>query len=185
MVEPTAPVTIARSPVAPLPPVGVVAGWEVSLARSSAPLTLADWTLLAKWLLRGGPGPAFGSAARDRSTVTVGWAPGRTLVLAPPGTDPPSGAVDLTSALALLRLTGDHIHSLWAKVCAIDLAEARNGSVYRSSVARVAGTLVRDDRESTPSYLVACDRSLGQYLWDALLDAGAEFGIEPAGFDGP
>ena len=32
-------------------------------------------------------------------------------------------------------------------------------------------------REGTPAYLVACDRSFGQYLFDALLDAGDEFGI--------
>ena len=34
------------------------------------------------------------------------------------------------------------------------------------------------------SYLLHCERSVGQYLFDALLDAGAEFGVEVDGFTG-
>lgn len=173
---------LARSPVAPLPPVGVVAGWEVSLARSAAALTLADWTPLGKFLSYGS-GPAFGTAVRDGETLVVGWAPGQTLRLAPAGSEPPADAVDLTSGLVLFRLTGDHVHSLWAKLCAVDLHGAADGTGIRSSVAKVAAALIRDDRSSGTSYLVACDRSYGAYLWGAVLDAGAEFGIEPTGFD--
>jgi hypothetical protein len=175
---------LARSPVQPLPPVGVVSGWEVSLARSAAALTLADWTPLGKFLTYGTGGPAFGTAVRDGAALAVGWAPGQTLLLAPAGSEAPAGAVDLTSALVLFRLTGAHIHSLWAKLCAVDLHVAADGAVFRSSVAKVAATLVRDDRPGGMSYLVACDRSYGAYLWEAVLDAGAEFGIEPTGFDG-
>lgn len=174
---------LARSPVAPVPPVGVVAGWEVSLAHSAAALTLADWTPLGKFLAYGADGPAFGTAVRDGSALSVGWAPGQMLLLAPPGSEPPAEAVDLTSALALFRLTGDHIHSLWAKLCAVDLHGAADGAAFRTSVAKVAATLVRDDRGATMSYLVACDRSYGAYLWGAILDAGAEFGIEPTGWE--
>jgi hypothetical protein len=45
-------VPVARSPIAPAPPVAVVAGWEVSARRSSAPLRLVDCTPLAKVLVR-------------------------------------------------------------------------------------------------------------------------------------
>ena len=43
---------VARSPIAPAPPVRVEAGWEVSGCRSDAPLTIADHTPLAKIHLR-------------------------------------------------------------------------------------------------------------------------------------
>ena len=49
--------------------------------------------------------------------------------------------------------------------------------------------MIRDDLVSadgaTPSYLLHCERSSGQYLFDALLRAGAEFGIEIDGFRMP
>ena len=93
-------------------------------------------------------------------------------------------ALDLTSARALLRLTGAAADRLLAKVCAIDLDDrvTPDGSAFRSSVAKVVTDVIRDDRSGTRSYLLHCDRSYGQYLFDALLDAGAEFGIEVDGF---
>ena len=43
--------------------------------------------------------------------------------------------------------------------------------------------MIRADVDGMPSYLLVSDRSFGQYLFDALLDAGDEFGIGvlPAG----
>jgi hypothetical protein len=38
--------------------------------------------------------------------------------------------------------------------------------------------VVRDDRAGTPSFLLHCERSTGQFLVEALLDAGEEYGIE-------
>ena len=54
--------------------------------------------------------------------------------------------------------------------------------MLRTSVAKLTTDLVRDDQQGVPSYLLHCERSYGQYLFEALLDAGAEFGIEA---DGP
>jgi glycine cleavage system aminomethyltransferase T len=53
----------------------------------------------------------------------------------------------------------------------------------RTSVAEVATDVVRDDVRSTGerSYLLHCERSSGQYLFDALLDAGREFGVQVDG----
>jgi heterotetrameric sarcosine oxidase gamma subunit len=92
--------------------------------------------------------------------------------------------IDVTHGRALVRLTGPAAAGLLAKVCAIDLAGHRtpNGTALRTSVAKLTTDLVRDDQEAVPSYLLHCERSYGQYLFEALLDAGAEFGIET---DGP
>jgi hypothetical protein len=48
----------------------------------------------------------------------------------------------------------------------------------RGSVARLVTDVVRLEHEAVSGYLVHCERSSGQYLFDSLLDAGGEFGIE-------
>ncbi|MQA83182.1 MAG: hypothetical protein GEV03_00775 [Streptosporangiales bacterium] len=213
---------IARSPIAPAPPVAAVAGWEVSARRSDADLTVTDLTPLAKvqvkapWdgALAGTLGGPFGRAERsasfedaegdDEDVLVVGSGPGEWLALGSPGTAPdlverlerlaarlPNPefvtVVDLTHGRALIRIAGERTPDLLAKVCGIDLGETvtPNGAAFRSSVARLAVDVVRYDRDGTRSYLLHCERSSGQYLFDALLDAGGEFGAEIDGFVEP
>jgi heterotetrameric sarcosine oxidase gamma subunit len=206
---------LARSPIAPAPPVTVLAGWEVSgrQARADAAggtgLTITDCTPLAKVQLRapvGGQAAAamgvrFGRAARDPAgMLVVGSGPGEWVLIAAPGQAPDveSGLasvaarapgehvtwVDLTHGRALMRLTGSRAASVLARVCGIDLSDeiTPNGAAFRSSVASVATDMIRDDLGSTRSYLLHCERSSGDYLFRALLRAGAEFGIEIDGF---
>jgi heterotetrameric sarcosine oxidase gamma subunit len=91
--------------------------------------------------------------------------------------------VDLTHGRALMRLTGDHAPSLMAKICAIDLSDSATPDLaaFRSSVAKTVTDVVRDDRSGRRSYLLHCERSSGQYLFDCILDAGQEFGIDVSG----
>ncbi len=97
---------IARSPIPPVGPVRVEAGWEVtgqqvsgqqvSGQHSAAGLTITDCTPLAKVALRApwngavasALGVPFGRAARDESGLLIGSGPGEWLVLAPPGAAP-------------------------------------------------------------------------------------------------
>lgn len=197
---------IARSPIAPVLPITVEAGWELSARRSAADLRVSDLTPLAKVLVRASDGGAvaralgvgFGRAARDDHGVLVtGSGPGEWTLLAPPGTAPdaigrveavqddgPVSVVDVTHGRALVRIRGARAVDLLAKVCGIDLSEgvALNGAAFRSSVAKVVTDVVREDQDGTRSYLLHCERSYGQYLFDTLLDAGDEFGIETEGF---
>ena len=71
-----------------------------------------------------------------------------------------------------------------ATICAVNLADAAtpDGSALRTSVAGLVTDLVRDDAGGVRSYLLHCERSSGQYLFDSLLDAGAGHGIDPDGF---
>ena len=48
----------------------------------------------------------------------------------------------------------------------------------RASVAKVTCDIVRNDVNGIRSYLISCDRSYGQYLFDAILDARHEFGAD-------
>ena len=193
---------LARSPIAPAPPVTVTDGWEVSARRSTAALTITDCTPLTKIQVRapiGGPAAAalgvrFGRAARDASgTLVVGSGPGEWLLLAgpsaepdPPPADPSASWVDLTHGRALIRLNGKSAATVLAQVCGVDLSDTitPNGAAFRTSVAALATDVIRDDRDA-PSYLLHCERSSGQYLFDALLRAGADLGIEIDGFRMP
>ncbi len=197
---------VARSSIAPAPPVTEEHGWEVSARRSGADLRIMDCTPLAKVLVRasaGGKvaralGVPLGRAARDEhGTLIVGSGPGEWLLIASPGAGaavverleevPDVGLVsvfDVTHGRALMRITGARAADLLAKVCGVDLSEevTPDGAAFRSSVAKLVTDVVRDDLGGERSYLLHCERSSGQYLFDALLDAGDEFGIEVEGF---
>lgn len=205
---------IARSPIAPAPPVVRADGWEVSGLRAAAELTITDCTPLTKVQVRapiGGQAAAllgvrFGRSARDAAgTLVVGSGPGEWLLLAPPGQaqalEPHAVAarapgesvtwVDLTHGRALIRLAGPRGPGVLAKLCGIDLGDdiTPDGAAFRTSVAALATDVIRDDLAGpdgrTRSYLLHCERSSGQYLFDAVLRAGAEFGIEVDGFRMP
>jgi heterotetrameric sarcosine oxidase gamma subunit len=200
-------VPLARSPIAPAEPVAVVAGWQVSAVRAASPeLTLTDCTPLAKVAVAARRaevyGVRFGRAARDPAgTLVVGSGPGEWLLIGPPGQAPalttglerlvgphaPDDAttwVDLTHGRALIRLTGDRAVDVLAKLSAIDLDDdlVPDGAALRTAVAAVATDVIRDDADGARSYLLHCERSVGQYLFDAIRRAGAEFGIGVDGF---
>ena len=197
---------VARSPISPAPPVTVEHGWEISARRSDADLRIMDCTPLAKVLVRASAdgevartlGVPFGRAARDEhGTLVVGSGPGEWLLLAPPGAnaavagrveevqdDELVSTFDATHGRALMRISGARTVDLLAKVCGIDFSEeiTPDGAAFRSSVEKLVTDVVRDDRGGERSYLLHCERSSGQYLFDALIDAGDEFGIEVEGF---
>jgi heterotetrameric sarcosine oxidase gamma subunit len=153
----------------------------------------------------GALGVPFGRAARDRDgTLVVGSGPGEWLLLAPPGHAPALASmlagiaarargesatwVDLTHGRALIRLNGSSSARVLAKLCGIDLSDdvIPEGAAFRASVAALATDVIRDDlggsADGARSYLLHCERSSGHYLFDALLRAGGEFGIETDGF---
>jgi sarcosine oxidase, subunit gamma len=204
---------IARSPIAPAPPVVRADGWEVSGQRAAGELTLTDCSPLTKIQVRapiGGQAAAalgvrFGRAARDAAgRLVVGSGPGEWLLLAAPGDQAADfdrdalaapgecvSWVDQTHGRALMRLSGPAGPRVLAKLCGIDLSEdiTPDGAAFRTSLAALATDVIRDDVPGQPgptrSYLLHCERSSGQYLFDAMLRAGAEFGLEIDGFRMP
>jgi heterotetrameric sarcosine oxidase gamma subunit len=199
---------IARSPIAPAPPVVAMAGWAVSGRRSDSDLTLTDCTPLAKAMLRGtldGEPPlgvSLGSTARQQwggvEVLVAGRRPAEWLAIAPIGVQPQlvnrlawSGAatgglvtvIDLTHGLALIRVTGGRSADLLARECAVDLTSPAfpHGTACRTAVAGLACDIVRDDQDGTSSYLLGCERSVGQYLFDALHESGADLGVDVDG----
>jgi heterotetrameric sarcosine oxidase gamma subunit len=153
-------------------------------------------------------GVPFGRAGRETSGqdgqegawLVVGSGPGEWYVLAPPGAAAAAAGwlgtmvaeageefvsvVDLTHGRALMRVTGRDAAELLARLCGADLHDemAPDGAALRSAVAGVATDIIRDDRAGVPSYLLHCERSSGQYLFDALVSAGESLGIGVDGF---
>ena len=209
----TAP--LLRGPIAPAPPVGVAASWQVSRRRSRAALRISDQSPLAKVMVRAASDGRLASLLGVPLAGTrrlAGEAPGEALltrpgpvewlVLAAAGSGPDLlgwlvesaaetgqlvSVLDVTHGICLIRVTGEAAPDLLARECALDLSDqvCPDGTALRSVVSRVSTDIIRDDRDGARSYLLACERSLGQYLFDSLLDAGGELAVDVTGFESP
>lgn len=165
--------------------------------RADAELQLRDLSATAKTIIRAdadteaarAAGVRFGASRTEGDVLVCGQRPGEWTLL---GTPEANGAlidsldrtghvsiVDHTHSRALFRITGAASTQALEKVCSLDWSDAMtpDGAVVSASVAKVTCDITRNDTDGRPSYLLACDRSFGQYLFDALIDAGDEFGI--------
>ena len=94
-----------------------------------------------------------------------------------------AAVTDLTHGRSELRVVGPAAPELLSKVCGLDFDPRRflDGDARQSSVAKTRQLIVRGDVGGLPSYSLIGGRSLGAYLWDILMQAGAEFAIAPLG----
>ena len=94
-----------------------------------------------------------------------------------------TAVTDLTHGRSELRLVGPAAPELLSKVCGLDFDPRRflDGDARQSSVAKTRQLIVRGDVGRLPSYSLIGGRSLGAYLWDTLMQAGAEFAVAPLG----
>ncbi len=82
-----------------------------------------------------------------------------------------------------LRLIGPDSDDLLSRLCGLDLHDSvfPNGTAKISSVAKTRVTIVRDDVNGTLSYSLIGSRSLAAYLWETILEAGADLNARPMG----
>ena len=173
------------------------AGIPMEAGGPDVPLTLQDVSTTTKIIVRAGPETdachqlsiPFATSQKEDGVLIVGQRPdewillGRqTAVQALVGSLDLSGhvsVIDGTHSRALFRLTGEEATSVLEKLCSLDWNDhmTPDGAAVSGSVARVTCDIVRNDLEGSPSYLISCDRSYGQYLFEVILDAGQEFGI--------
>ena len=168
---------------------------------TSGDLVLVDASATTKWLVRGSAegaaasrlGAPFGSSsAAGDGALVLGSRPGEWIVLGSEDgvaaivagleeLDPSDfvSTLDWTHGRAMFRVTGADAPRMLEKVCSLDWSDPMtpNGAVASASVAKVTCDVARNDADGAVSYLVLCDRSFGQYLFDALIDAGDEFGL--------
>ena len=93
--------------------------------------------------------------------------------------------VDVSSGLGGVRITGPSAHLLLAGVTELDASPDAlpNMSCAQTKIAEVHAVLLRLDLGSVRSYEVYFGREFGEYMWDALLEAGDEHGVVPVGIE--
>ena len=93
--------------------------------------------------------------------------------------------LDHTSGLAGVRLTGPESDQLLSKLTELDTSPEAfpNLSCAQTRCAEIHGTLIRTDLGSLPSYDLFFPREFGEYMWDAIFEAGEEFGVAAVGFE--
>ena len=91
---------------------------------------------------------------------------------------------DFTSLAAAMRGSVT-TPEMMAKMCGIDLRPHRfeNLHIAQTSVARMNGILVRNDRGATYALDMVLDSASAVYMWECLTDAMAEFGGRPVGLE--
>lgn len=84
---------------------------------------------------------------------------------------------------AWFLLTGADSPAMFAKICGVDLRPAKFavGCIAQTSIARLNGIVIRDDKGRLPAYHLLADSASAGYLWGCLRDAMAEFGGTPIG----
>ena len=93
--------------------------------------------------------------------------------------------LDHTSGLAGVRLTGPESDQLLSKLTELDTSPDAfpNLSCAQTRCAEIHGTLIRTDLGPLPSYDLFFPREFGEYMWDAIFEAGEEFGVAAVGFE--
>lgn len=167
------------------------------VANPDASLRLADHTALTKLVIRAAVGTAakahlavaFGASRMSHDVLIAGTRPDEWMLIG--DAEPVSvrveslpmdghvSIIDWTHGRCAFRLAGPDSTKVLEKVCSIDWSDAMtpDGAVLSATVAGVACDIVRADQGDSASYLILSDRSFGQYLFDAIFDAGTEFGI--------
>jgi len=88
-----------------------------------------------------------------------------------------------TQGSSVIALFGPYGDELMSKLCGLDFHATAfpNLTVKQSSVAKTRQTIIRHDINGVKTYLLVGGRSLSAYLWSVIMEAGAEYGVEPVG----
>jgi sarcosine oxidase, subunit alpha len=92
---------------------------------------------------------------------------------------------DLTQGLAAVNLAGPRSREIMSQVTELDVSSAAFGYLdgKRALVAGVPCLILRIGFVGELGYEIHCPAAHGEHLWDALLGAGASFGIRPFGLE--
>ncbi len=90
---------------------------------------------------------------------------------------------DMTHGSPELWLIGPNSAELLSRLCGLDFHDSQfpNGTAKQSSVAKTSQLIIRHDLGETPAYTLIGGRSFAAYLWQTILDAGQDLGIQPIG----
>lgn len=157
---------IFRSPI----PAGDFSGPNLSITdETDGPKTRVVGEALA--------GVTPGNSAQEGGALIFSTSPNDWTVLGHYSTD--MRAIDITHVRSVMRITGSDTKALLAKVCGLDFGDHMfpNGAAARTSVAKTATEVIRNDLGGKLSYLLVSSRSFGEYLHHVLVDQAGEFGV--------
>ncbi len=88
---------------------------------------------------------------------------------------------DVTSVYAQFLLAGPRSRDLLRKLTSLNVGTLANLACGQASVAHVAAKVLREDLAEVPAFHILVGREYGESVWEAILHAGHEFHILPAG----
>ena len=93
---------------------------------------------------------------------------------------------NVTSDYAAVNVAGPHARQTLAKLTDIDLSPSafRYMRFAQGEIAGIPGMLLRIGFVGEAGWEVHVPAEYGEYLWEAIIDAGSEFGIAPFGLGG-
>lgn len=86
-------------------------------------------------------------------------------------------ATDLTHGKAVLKLAGAASREALSKICGLDFHDRLFPNLHaaQTSAAKIKTLIVRADQDNVLTYFLHVERSLGQYFWEVVWDAGQGF----------
>ncbi len=90
---------------------------------------------------------------------------------------------DSTHGQCEMRIIGPQSSALLRQVCGLDFHKTTfaDGMARQTSVAKINQLIIRRDLGALPSFALVGARSMGEYLWGVLWEAGEEWDIAPVG----
>jgi glycine cleavage system aminomethyltransferase T len=155
-----------------LPAYFVSAQREVEQIRKS--VGLADLSYLAKFDLR---------AKSEQASWRLGAK--HYLVLGEITTPITTGAIDVTSVYAVLRLAGPKSREVLRKLSSLNVSDTAlpNLGCAQAGLAHVPGIFLREDIGAIPAFHLLITRDYAVSAWKAILHVGHEFGISASGLE--
>jgi glycine cleavage system aminomethyltransferase T len=158
-------------------------GWELPFGFSSPESELAavrenggltDLSYFAKFDLQAQPAQPFWRLGRNHH-----------LVFGEPPLNVPVGATDITSVYADLFLAGPSSRSALGKLTSLNVSESRlsDRTCAQASVAHVHAIVLREDIKAIPGFHILVSREYAEAVWEAVLHAGRESGLQPFGLE--
>jgi glycine cleavage system aminomethyltransferase T len=94
-------------------------------------------------------------------------------------------ATDVTSVFAALLLAGPRSRQVLRKLTSLNVSDAAlpEGGCGQASLAHVHAAMLRRDLAGVPGFLLLVSREYGESVWEAVLHAGHEFGLQPFGLE--
>ncbi len=92
---------------------------------------------------------------------------------------------DVTHGRSEILIVGPNSPELMSKLCGLDFHPYAfpNETAKQSSLAKTTQLIIRRDNKKLPAFFIIGATSLGEYLWNIIIEAGREWDLIPIGFD--